>query len=295
MILMVSGRTDIVAIYSKWFMKRYQEGFVDVRNPYNPGLVNRIYFDDVDAIFFCTKNPLPIIPYLDEIKKPMFFHITVTPYNKDIEPNVIDKRKIIEGIKIISQKVGKENVYVRYDPVFLNDKYTIDYHIKAFGRLCALLENYISGFIFSFLDDYKNVQRNYHVLRPKVWTKKMYEKIGLNFSRLAQEHNLTVQTCAEKENLCQYGFVKGECLSYELAKRLTGKTKFKKWTARKSKTCECVEMVDIGCYNTCPHLCKYCYANFDEDKIYENIKNHDDNSGLLVGKLDKNEKIITRR
>ena len=34
MILNVSGRTDIVAFYSKWFMNRYKEGYVDVRNPF---------------------------------------------------------------------------------------------------------------------------------------------------------------------------------------------------------------------------------------------------------------------
>ena len=49
----------------------------------------------------------------------------------------------------------------------------------------------------------------------------------------------------------------------------TGKN-FKKWTARKNKYCECVEMVDIGVYNSCKHFCKYCYANCDEDKVKEN-------------------------
>ena len=61
MILNVSGRTDIVAFYSEWFINRYKEGFVDVRNPFNPKLVSRINFSDVDAILFCTKNPIPMI------------------------------------------------------------------------------------------------------------------------------------------------------------------------------------------------------------------------------------------
>ena len=56
MILNVSGRTDIVAFYSEWFIDRYKEGFVDVRNPFNPSLISRIYFEDVDAIMFCSKN-----------------------------------------------------------------------------------------------------------------------------------------------------------------------------------------------------------------------------------------------
>ena len=50
MILNVSGRTDIVAFYSKWFMKRYKEGYFDVRNPFNPKLVSRININDVDGI-----------------------------------------------------------------------------------------------------------------------------------------------------------------------------------------------------------------------------------------------------
>lgn len=52
MILNVSGRTDIVAFYIE---NRYREVFVDVRNPFNPKLVSRIYFEDVDMILFCTK------------------------------------------------------------------------------------------------------------------------------------------------------------------------------------------------------------------------------------------------
>ena len=56
MILFVSGRCDIVAFFSEWFMNRYKEGFLDVRNPFNRKLVSRIYFEDVDAILFCTKN-----------------------------------------------------------------------------------------------------------------------------------------------------------------------------------------------------------------------------------------------
>ena len=89
MILNVSGRTDIVALYEKWFMNRLNAGFVDVRNPFNPNLVSRINFSDVDLILFCTKNPIPILNDLDKIKIPFIFHVTITPYKNDIEPTVI--------------------------------------------------------------------------------------------------------------------------------------------------------------------------------------------------------------
>ena len=293
MILNVSGRTDIVAFYTEWFMNRYYEGFVDVRNPFYPKMVSRIKFDNVDAILFCTKNPIPILKYIKEIKKPIIFHITLTPYNKDIEPYVPDKKKIIEAIKELSNLIGIDNIYVRYDPIFINKKYNLEYHTKAFNRLCNLLDGYIKHIIVSFIDDYKNVRKNMKVIDYQDFTENDYQIIGKNFSQIAREHGMTVQTCFEERNLIEYGFIKGECLSHEIAYKLTGKT-YKEWKARKGSNCHCVEMVDIGSYNSCNHLCKYCYANFDEKQISNNIKKHNPISTLLIGELEEDDIIKER-
>ncbi len=294
MILNVSGRTDIVAFYSKWFMNRYREGFLDVRNPFQPKFVSRIYFEDVDAILFCTKNPIPILKDISEIQKPILFHITLTPYQKDIEPNVPPKGQIIEAIKKISFMIGKKYVYVRYDPIFLSEKYDINYHIKSFEHLCTLLDGFVEHIIISFLDDYKNVQKNKPILKNNPFLESDYEAIGKNFSAIAHVHNMTIQTCCEKKNLVEYGFDKKECLSHTLAFQLTGKTNFKTWKAR-GNNCKCVEMVDVGVYNTCSHFCKYCYANYDEKQVEENRKNHIDTSSLLIGKLKDDDVIKIRK
>ena len=71
MILFASGRTDIPAFYSNWFVNRVNAGFVDVRNPFNSKFVSRINFSDVDLIMFCSKNPLPMIDKLEKIKVPV--------------------------------------------------------------------------------------------------------------------------------------------------------------------------------------------------------------------------------
>ncbi len=294
MILNVSGRTDIVAFYSKWFIKRYQEGYVDVRNPFYPKLVSRIYFKDVDLIVFCTKNPKPIIPFLKYIKQPIIFHVTITPYKKDIEPYVPSKKEVINLVKEISKIIPKEYLYIRYDPVFLSNKYNLDYHIKAFDRLCTLLDGYVSKIIISFLDNYKNVQNNLRYLQVKNFSDEDYKKLGLNFSWIAKEHHIIVQTCGEKKDLVEYGFIKDECLSRSLAYKLTGKN-FPRWQARNNKNCNCANMVDIGSYNSCLHLCKYCYANYDESSIKANVLQHDVNSSLLIGNLNNDDIIKIRR
>ena len=213
MILNVSGRCDIVAFFSEWFMNRYEEGYVDVRNPFYPKKVSRIYFENVDAIVFCTKNPMPILPYLDKINKPILFQVTLTPYHSDIEPHVPDKNKIIEAIQKLAVILPKESLYIRYDPIFINDRYTLEYHIKAFERLCERLEDSVSHMIVSFLDDYKNVQRHSHEIKTKKMTEEDYEIIGRSFAQSAFNHHMTVQTCAEEKNLVEYGFIQEDCVS----------------------------------------------------------------------------------
>lgn len=293
MILNVSGRTDIVGFYTEWFMNRYKEGFVDVRNPFNPKMVSRIKFENVDLILFCTKNPIPILDRLKEIDKPILFHVTLTPYKEDIEPNVPNKKDIIEAIKKLSEIIGKDKLTIRYDPIFLSDKYNLEYHVKAFDKVCNLLDGYVNKILVSFIDNYKNVRKNEKTLNFREFTEKDYETIGRSFSNSAKKHNMIVHTCFEDRNLLEYGFAKGECLSHELAFKLTGKT-YKNWTARKEQKCNCVKMVDIGVYNSCKHFCKYCYANFDERQVNNNYIKHNKNSSLLIGNLNNGDIIKER-
>lgn len=294
MILMISGRTDIIAYYTTWFLNRLKEGFVDVRNPINPNLVSRIYFKDVSLIVFCTKNPNPIIPYLKDLKIPYLFHVTLTSYNKDIEVNVIDKIKVIEGIKEISRLNGIDNIYLRYDPILLNDRYDKAYHYKAFDKLNKLLLGYVNKYIISFIDDYKNVREHKDTLKLKDISFSDMKEMSINLSKIAKHYNNVVFACGESKELLNYGLDKGECVSLKDAYRLTGKLDFKKQNIRKNINCNCLMTVDIGAYNSCFNLCKYCYANFDESLIKTNILNHDVNSSLLIGHLKETDFIKVR-
>ena len=127
MILNISGRTDVVAFYSEWLINRLKEGYIDVRNPFNQKLVSRIMLDDVDLLFFCTKNPIPILDKLKEIKNKVYFHVTLTSYNKDIEPNLPPKKDIIKAIIELSKMIGKDNLVIRYDPFNIILKPLISY------------------------------------------------------------------------------------------------------------------------------------------------------------------------
>ena len=102
MIINTGQRTDIPAFYSKWFINRIREGYVLVRNPYYPKNMTKFIIDPkvVDIIAFCTKNPKPMLPYLDELKEyGQFWYVSITGFGKDFEPNVPSIDEVIEDFK----------------------------------------------------------------------------------------------------------------------------------------------------------------------------------------------------
>lgn len=136
--------------------------------------------------------------------------------------------------------------------ILKNEKYTINYHIKAFKKVVEELEGYSENIVISFIDLYKNtLKNNDKYLHIQNFTSEDYERIGINFSKLAKEHGFKVFTCGERNNLMKFGFDKGSCLTKEFATKLLNKVgksaKFKKQTNRKdNSTCECIQTVDIG-------------------------------------------------
>ncbi|EPZ57477.1 hypothetical protein H477_2555 [[Clostridium] sordellii ATCC 9714] len=98
---------------------------------------------------------------LDELKEfQYYFQYTITSYGKDVEKGILDKNKVIESFKKLSNKIGKERVILRYDPILLSEKYNIEYHCKAFDRLCSQLHGYTEKCVISFVDLYKKTERN---------------------------------------------------------------------------------------------------------------------------------------
>lgn len=295
MILFVSGRCDIPAFYSEWLFHRIQAGFVDVRNPFNPHQISRIPLEErnVDAMLFCTKNPLPLLPHLQEIPFPSLFHITLTPYHADIEPYVPNKKTIMQAIKQLSATVGKEQVVLRYDPILLSQRYTIAYHEKAFTAMLEQLHNDISLVILSFVDLYKNTRKNQFLMQMEELKESDMRELGKRLGAIAKRFAVPIQTCGEEIDLHMYGIERGACISKEIMERLLHRP----YEIPKGKTvrnCNCLPFVDIGDYNACAHLCKYCYANYQEDEVRRRMNLHDPTSSVLLGHIE-DEDIITIR
>lgn len=292
MILQTGMRTDIPAFYSKWFINRIREGYVLVRNPYNPSAVTkyRINPEVVDLIAFCTKNPAPMLGYMD-ILKPygQFWFVTITPYGKEIEPNVPDKRQIIEDFKTLSNSVGIDSVGWRYDPIFITEKYSLDFHLKTFEQMAKTLSGYTDTCIISFIDLYKKVIKNFP--QARMVNKEERLKIGEVFADIGRKYGITIKACAEGNELEVCGIDCDGCLTqgvYESA--LHTKLNMPKRKGPRAE-CACFFGNDIGVYDTCKHFCKYCYANTNKDAVIRNSKLHNPNSPFLIGSNQPGDKV----
>ena len=215
MIINTGQRTDIPAFYAEWFANRLREGFVCVRNPYHPNQVSRYRLDPsvVDVIGFCTKNPAPMFPYMDLLKGyGQFWFVTITPYGRDIEPNVPDKHRLLDDFQHLSERVGIQSIGWRYDPILISEKYSKDYHLRAFAQIASKLGGYTKTVVISFIDLYPKVRRNFPEACEVIKEDRLY--LGKAFIEIAASHGMTVKPCAEGDELAAFGADCGGCMPY---------------------------------------------------------------------------------
>ena len=290
MILNTGLRTDIPGFFSEWFYNRIDDGFVYVRNPYAKNQIYSYRLDPelIDCIIFCTKNPKPMFENLEKIDKfNQYWHITITPYEKEIEPNVPLINDVLESFKYLSKKLGKENVTLRYDPIFINEKYTLEKHIESFEYIINSLSGYTTEAIISFIDLYEKTKRNFPQAREV--TKDERLKIGKEFARIGNENNIRIKTCVEGTELDKFGIDSSGCMTKEVIERAINKNlNIPKQKARNGE-CYCLLNNDIGEYNTCGHGCLYCYANSNKRLVKRNLKLHDPKSPILIGEIKEDD------
>lgn len=300
MIISASRRTDIPAFYSEWFINRIKEGFLDVRNPMNNRQISRLLLlpDIVDCIVFWTKNPIPMLPRLDELKEYCYyFQFTLTGYGRDIEANLPDKKKeLIPAFQRLSDKIGPERVIWRYDPILVSDRYSVDYHRKAFEEIAKALNGYTEKCVFSFLDLYHKNKIAMRNVGMKDLSDQEMRSVAIQIRDIAKANHMTVATCAESINLEELDIGHNACIDKELVERLTGgKIRDTKKSIKDSgqrEACRCMASREIGTHNTCGNGCIYCYANYSPESVKKNMAKYDPESTMLCDQLGSEEEVM---
>jgi hypothetical protein len=251
----------------------------------------------VDGIIFWTKNPLPMLDRLGELKNYMYyFQFTITPYGKDVEPNLPSKRDtIISAFKRLSDEIGVERVILRYDPILISEKYPLNYHIRAFGKIMEELHDYSRKVTISFVDvDYRGVKSNIKELALMDFSPAAQIELSSQLAEIAHSYGLAIDTCAEAIELHQFGIEHARCIDDRLLGRLLGCNLDINKDKNQRLGCGCVASIDIGMYNTCMNGCRYCYANYSRGAVERNYTKHNKLSPLISGEIEDGDKISER-
>ena len=299
MIISASRRTDIPTYYSDWLLNRVKAGYVYVRNPMNDHQISRISLSPevVDGIVFWTKNPTPMLDKLDALRDYMYyFQFTLNSYGTDVERNIPSKNNvIIPAFQRLSDLIGPDRVIWRYDPIFLSETYTMDYHIRYFQELAKRLSPYTKKCTISFLDFYRNTEKNMATLALGRFSVRQQEQLAKSLAEIAHSYGLRVDTCAEGIELQQYGVEYARCIDDRLLGQLIQRPLSVKKDKNQRSECGCIESLDIGAYNTCCNGCRYCYADYIEKAVETTRGKHDPGSPLLMGKVGPDDKVTERK
>lgn len=299
MILSVSRRTDIPNYYSDWFLNRIKEGFLYVRNPMNIHQISSIDLSPniVDCIVFWTKNPEPMIERLEELKQyKYYFQFTLTGYGKDIECNVPHKKnEVIPIFQKLSKKIGKDKVIWRYDPIIFTDKYTPEYHLKAFEQIAVLLKGYTDKCVISLVDIYAKNKKSISMLNSYEMEEVKLIDFVKKLQQIAMRNGMEMASCAEEMNLESCGIKHNCCIDKKLIESIIGYKLNIGKDKNQRKECGCVESIEVGTYNTCKNGCKYCYANYSFQSVIDNCSKYNPLSPLLCSEIMEGDKINERK
>ena len=278
MIVSVSRRTDIPAFYSEWFFNRIKEGYVQVKNPMNPKQIKVVSLgaEDVDCFVFWSKDPLPMVDKVDLLEEyGFYFQFTLNGYGEDIEAGLPPLENRVETMKRLCDKIGKEKIVWRYDPILITGKYSLEFHQSMFEKLAGKLAGCFDGCVISFVDRYGKNAKSFDEKGIYELSYEDMTEIAESFADVGKEYGFDINTCAEKAELGLYGIGHSSCIDVQRIQKITGREVSAAADKNQRKECGCAVSLDIGAYDTCMHGCVYCYANRSAKSAGSRYAKHD--------------------
>ena len=248
----------------------------------------------VDLIGFCTKNPAPMLPYMDLLAPfGQFWYVTITPYGRDIEPNVPPWEEVVRSFHLLSAALGTHAVGWRYDPIILDAHHTLAWHRTMFAAMAEQLAGRTEMVVISFLTRYAKTRRNFPEGRDVTHAERM--ELGAFIVETARQYGMTVYPCGGGDALAPYGADTGGCMTPRIYERALGRRIHFPHYQPQRRECQCYLGADIGAYDSCPHLCRYCYANTHPARVRRSRLAHDPASPFLIGHAQEGDRIHEAR
>lgn len=299
LIISASRSTDIPAFCMEWFMDRLGSGYLKWVNPFN-GKEQYVSLESTKIVVFWSKDPRPLFEYLDEIeKKGIRFYVqyTLNDYGQEgYEPGLPSLEKRIGTFRYLSDRIGREKVIWRFDPLFLTDRVSVADLAERIERVGSRIHPYTEKLVFSFADigNYRKVSSSLkrQGIRYREFDIPRMEEMAGAIAKLCRRWGIEAATCGEKLDLEGFGIAHNKCIDDELILRIApddaelrafiGSRKGRRDRGQRAE-CRCIPSKDIGSYDTCRHLCVYCYANTSEEAVMKNAARIKTGSESLIG------------
>ena len=257
---------------------------------------------------------LPYLHILKERTIKCYVQYTLNDYEQEKLEKVPSLATRIETFKLLVEQLGRGAVIWRFDPMILTDDISVDDLLQKAKVIGDQLKDYTEKLVFSYADIamYRKVKHNLEVngIPYHEWEIEQMEEFADKLSYMNRERgwNFQLATCGEKIDISKYGIQHNRCIDGDLITRLAWDdkelmdfmnvkiedvnstlflpeeaillpnghffvSKHKKDQGQRP-FCECMASKDIGEYNTCPHLCEYCYANSTKELALQNWECH---------------------
>ncbi len=320
-IVSASRSTDIPGFYADWFLRRLQKGYSAWTNPFN-GVKSYVSYKKTRLIVFWSKNPASLLnpggllDYLEGKGINCYIQFTLNDYVREgLEKGVPSLEKRIETFKALVNRLGIGKVIWRFDPLILTDTISVDSLLDKVQHIGNELQGYAEKLVFSYADiaSYKKVKANLDLggIRYKEFSEVEMIRFAAGLQALNKEWGYSLATCGERIDLRNFGVEHNKCVDDDLMIRFFSEDKVlmdflgveiqepdlfsgdrmvikKKNNKDKGQRqyCGCIISKDIGEYNTCAHLCEYCYANSSKELALQNLKTHRNNplADTITGK-----------
>ena len=262
-IVSASRSTDIPAFYADWFFHRLKVGYSVWTNPFNK-VQSYISYEDTRFIVFWSKNPRPLLPYLEILEEKgigSYIQYTLNDYEHErLETGVPPLSERIDTFKMLAARLGKEAVIWRFDPMMLTDSLSMDGLLGKVERIGDLLKGYTEKLVFSYADigSYKKVKANLNKngVCYREWSEEQMIEFAGRLSELNKKNgwNYTLATCGEKVDLARYGIVHNRCVDADLIARLAWQDKvLMKYMGIEVKETACLM---TACCRPVPYHCR---------------------------------------
>ncbi len=290
-IISASRRTDIPAFYSRWFLQRVREGFVEVVNPFNPRQRSRVSLrpEHTLGIVFWTRHPRPLMPYLAELQGRgylFYFQWTLNRFPRAFEATGPDPERVVADFHELSARLSPAHLVWRYDPILFSNLTPAPWHLENFADLAARLRGATDTCIISFADFYRKTRRHFAALEPQVKCREPGEeeqrRLVEKLQKIAAANNMELRVCCEDQLLDIPEVKKAHCVDLERFRRLDGDLKMELPLVPSRPQCGCYASKDIGAYDSCLFRCNYCYANANFVRSLQRHALHDWRQKILI-------------